>query len=149
MLQIAFYRGRTQFFDRMIQWWMRGPYSHCELVLDTKIVKGSQSSLCLSASRRDGGVRCKWIDLSSGHWDLVDVEGSRVVALEWLSKHKHAKYDYLGLFGFIFRRIGPERSRFLCSSAVAAMLGFDAGWRFDPNALYTAVYRDRRRVRPK
>lgn len=31
--KVAFYKGRHRLFDRLVQWWTRGPYSHCELLL--------------------------------------------------------------------------------------------------------------------
>lgn len=32
VIEIAFYKGRTRWLDRVIQWWTKGPYSHCEVV---------------------------------------------------------------------------------------------------------------------
>ena len=65
--------------------------------------------------------------------------GSADAAWAWLNKHKGAGYDYLGLLGFVARAIGHDTSRFVCSEAVAEMLGMSNGWRFDPCSLHAAL----------
>ena len=53
---IAFYRGRARLFNRLVCWWLRGPYSHCEALIDP-LPDGRW--LCASSSYMDGGVRLK------------------------------------------------------------------------------------------
>ena len=134
-MRIACYKGRHKglpgLFDAAVRWWTGGPYSHCELVLSEDI--------CGSSSVRDGGVRLKRIDILSGNWDLLEVGGDEQAAVEWFNAHLGAKYDYAGLFGFIWRPGRGNRQRWFCSEAVAAALGFEEPWRFDPNTLAAAV----------
>lgn len=136
-MQLAFYKGRHRglpgWFDAAVRWWTRGPYSHVELVLD--------DGTCWSSSARDGGVRTKAIDLGSGNWDLVPVVQDAAAARAWFAAHAGAGYDYLGLFGFVWRRSYGAGSRWFCSEAVAAALGYRDAWRFDPNTLAVAVAR--------
>ena len=87
----------------------------------------------------DGGVRVKHMRLDPDHWDLVPVQGSADAGWKWLEQHEGAGYDYLGLLGFIARAVGHDPSRFVCSEAVAEMLGISDGWRFDPCSLHAAV----------
>ena len=135
-MQVAFYKGRKRLFNRLTSWWLRGPYSHVELVLG---YDEAGQAICASSSMMDGGVRVKHMRLDPEHWDLVDVSGSADAAWSWLRKHEGAGYDYLGLLGFVARVIGHSKSRFVCSEAVAEMLGIPDGWRFDPCSLYAAV----------
>lgn len=136
-MQIAFYKGRKRLFNIVTSWWLRGPYSHCELVL--RIEDGL--ALCASSSFMDGGVRTKRIALDPGHWDLVDVDGDSEAAWKWLRAHHGEQYDLLGLAGFVARVLGHDKARWVCSEAVAAMLGIPDAWRFDPCSLFAAVSR--------
>ena len=96
-------------------------------------------AICASSSMMDGGVRVKHMRLDLTHWDLVPVSGNVDAAWEWLRRHEGAGCDYLGLLGFIARAIGHNPSRFVCSEAVAEMLGMSDGWRFDPCSLHAAL----------
>ena len=135
-MNVAFYKGRTRLFNRLVSWWLRGRYSHCELVLWTN---PQGVSFCVSSSFMDGGVRTKWMTLDPDHWDLVPVSGSVAQACSWSQKHEEARYDLLGLLGFVWRRAADDREKFFCSESVAEMLGFSDAWRFDPMTLWAAV----------
>jgi hypothetical protein len=135
-MQVAFYKGRTRLFNRLVSWWLSGPYSHCELVIWTN---PQGLSLCISSSFMDGGVRSKWMALDPEHWDLVPVTGSTARAMVWLDANKGAGYDVLGLVGFFWRRVTGDRRKFFCSEAVAAMLGFAQAWRMDPMNFWVAL----------
>lgn len=137
MLEIAFYKGRTRLFDRLIQWWTRGPYSHCEVATHRS---GSGAAWCISASFLDKGVRGKWIYLDPSRWDIVSVSSvDTAVAHEWLAKHLGRRYDLAGLLGFIWRPHAGSRRKWFCSEACAAILGLKEPWRFDPNTLACVV----------
>jgi len=137
-LQIAFYKGRKRFFNRLTSWWLRGPYSHCELVLGTD---ANGLAICASSSAMDGGVRVKHMRLDLANWDLVAVAGNQPQAWDWLRIHEGDGYDYLGLVGFVARVLGHDKERWVCSEAVAAMLGVPDAWRFDPCSLWAAISR--------
>ena len=135
-MKVAFYKGEKRIFNRLTRFWLRGNYSHCELILGTD---ANGMSICASSSMMDGGVRVKHMRLDPDHWDIVPVTCSADAAWLWLNKHEGAGYDYLGLLGFVARAIGHDKSRFVCSEAVAEMLGMSDGWRFDPCSLYAAL----------
>ena len=137
-MQIAFYKGRKRLFNRLTAWWLRGPYSHCELVLGAD---AQGLTICASSSFLDGGVRIKHMVLDPGHWDLIEVAGSLADARDWLQQHAGQGYDLLGLVGFIARVLGHDKARWVCSEAVAAMLGIPDAWRFDPCSLWAALAR--------
>lgn len=137
-MQAAFYKGTTRLFNRLTSWWLRGAYSHCELVLGTD---ANGLAVCASSSFLDGGVRVKHMRLDADHWDLIDVGGSPGDAWAWLLVHEGERYDLLGLVGFVARVLGQDKERWLCSEAVAAMLGMPDAWRFDPCSLWAALSR--------
>lgn len=138
VMQAAFYKGRKRLFNRLTSWWLRGAYSHCELVLETD---SNGLAVCASSSAMDGGVRIKHMRLDPAHWDLVPVAGDVHDAWHWLANHDGEGYDYLGLVGFIARVLGHYKARWVCSEAVAEMLGLPESWRFDPCSLWAALSR--------
>ena len=137
-MEAAFYKGRKRLFNRLCSWWLRGPYSHCELVLGTS---AAGLAICASSSFMDGGVRVKHMRLEPAHWDLVPVNGTTEAAWAWVGAHQGQGYDLLGLVGFIARVLGHDKRRWVCSEAVAAMLGIPDPWRFDPCSLWAALSR--------
>jgi len=132
--EVAFYKGRSRFFNRAVAWWLRGPYSHCELIM----ARNGTEATCASSSYLDGGVRTKTMVLDPDHWDVVEVDRSAIPEI-WLRVHKGDRYDVLGLLGFVWRRQSGDQRKWFCSEAVAAMLGFPEPWRFDPMTLWAAV----------
>lgn len=135
-MQVASYKGRKRLFNRLTAWWLQGAYSHTELVLG---YDDAGLAVCASSSMMDGGVRVKHMHLDPEHWDLIEVGGDAELAWAWLQAHQGAGYDWLGLLGFIARVLGHDQQRFVCSEAVAAMLGFPDPWRFDPCSLHAAL----------
>ena len=71
-------------FHKVVCWWTRSKYSHCELVIN---------GTAYSSSSRDKGVRKKEIDFSSGKWDLYPVELDEVFVLNFYERAKDDKYD--------------------------------------------------------
>lgn len=131
MVKIAFYKDKRHLFNRAVAWWTRGPYSHCELIID---------GISYSSSIGDGGVRSKVIDYREDRWDIYDLPWvNSADAKAWFEQHIGQSYDILGLVGFIIRRINGRRTRFFCSEACAESIGLTEGWRFDPNTLASIV----------
>lgn len=133
MVKVAFYKGRKKLFNILTSWWLRGKYSHCELIVKEN---PDGSCVCLSSSFMDGGVRKKNIYLNPELWDIVEVQGDLDYALEWFNAHEGQPYDVLGLSGFVLRVLGQSKSRWFCSEAIAEMLKIENSWRFDPCVLY-------------
>jgi hypothetical protein len=143
-MKIAFYKGThaglTGVFNRLVRWWTRGPYSHCEVVFSERDASGA--ALCASSSKMDGGVRLKFIALKPENWDIWEVPSADEAAVKaWFDEHVGCKYDVLGLVGFVWRRTEDDRSKFFCSEACAAALGIEEAWRFDPNTFAAAIRR--------
>lgn len=130
-MKLAFYRGHRRLFDRLVQWWTRAEYSHCELVLAER---DDGLSECASSSFLDGGVRLKLIRLAPEKWDIIDIDGDAEAARAWFHQHIGNRYDLLGLLGFIWPR-KDDQSRWFCSEAVAASIGLTEPWRYSPGGL--------------
>lgn len=97
MMQLAFYKGPPTDAGHFFAHYgvcavTFSKYSHCELVI---------GGLCYSSSARDGGVRSKRIDLTSGRWDVIDVGGDAARALEWFRAHEGKGYDWTGAARFL------------------------------------------------
>lgn len=133
MIELAFYKGQGRLFDRLVRWWTRGPYSHCEVVTHRS---SSGVAWCISSSWRDGGVRGKWIELDPAKWDVLAVPGvDSAVAHLWLARHAGAGYDIAGLLGFVWRPVRSAHRLWFCSETCADIAGVPQGWRFSPNDL--------------
>lgn len=138
-MKLAMYKatepGIYGLFDRLVRWWTRGPYSHCELVFE---YGGEDTpSLCASASLPDGGVRFRRITLDSPKWDIIDIGNeNRSRALNWFVDHDDCSYDIQGIFGLIVWRIGHRRRKYFCSEAIAEALGISDAHTITPNKLH-------------
>ncbi|HEY9460364.1 MAG TPA: hypothetical protein VIR04_06155 [Paralcaligenes sp.] len=134
-MQVAFYKGRSRIFNRLVAWWTRGAFSHCELVTG---YTSDGAAICWSSSWLDGGVRRKAIKLNPDHWELVDIPDTprtRTGAVTWFMVNSGQPYDLLGLLGFLWRPTRDVLHGWFCSEAIAAALGIPEPWRFDPNTL--------------
>lgn len=129
---MAFYKGRARLFDRLIQWWTRGSYSHCEVATHRS---ASGAAWCISSSYLDGGVRGKWIVLDPAKWDVIAIPIDSAYAHSWLAAHVGARYDWLGLLGFVWRPQTGALRRWFCSEVASHLLGLPQSWRFSPNDL--------------
>lgn len=118
-MKIAFYKAEfgTK-YDRAIGFFTRSPYSHCEIVMS--------DGKCWSSSRRDGGVRSKYIDLTE-KWDTFDLVGEfdEIAINYWFSLRTEDKYDYLGAVSSFFRIDLTSENKKFCSEVCAMVLGID------------------------
>jgi hypothetical protein len=136
-MKFAFYKAPGSIFDKLIRWWMRGPYAHVEAILEDN----GDGSYTIASSVPGTGVRIATNQtLPERDWDIVDGPGDVAAARAWFEAHNGAAYDYIGLLGFVIRPVvGYVRKKFCCSRACLLSIGFPGSWRFDPNAMYDAV----------
>lgn len=119
--------------NRLIRWWTRSPYSHCELIFS--------SGISASSSFIDGGVRFKHIVFNPAHWDFIDVAGDESSARQWFLDREDAKYDVLGIVGFVMGFIGHDKNKYTCGESIAGALGFADPERFAPALLAAVISR--------
>lgn len=123
-VQLALYKGPpsslmhniSHYTTRIFTW---SKYSHAELVIDGK---------CYSSSARDGEVRSKIIDLSSGHWDVFDIyvsEQTKVKAMSWFAEHNGDPYDYRNVVRYVLPFIGHNKKHWVCYESIGAALGIE------------------------
>ena len=131
-VKFAFFRGKGTIVDRLICFWMRGEYSHCECILADN---GDGTYLCAS-SVPGIGVRIASIELPPSDWDIIEGPGDVAAAHVWFLDRVGKAYDYIGLLGFIFRPVTIDaRDKYWCSEACLLAIGFESAWRYDPNAM--------------
>lgn len=132
-MKVAFYKHNKHLFNRLTSWWTKGPYSHIELVFD--------ENTAASSSNRDGGVRYKYIDFDPERWDVFELRYGfdKVNATKFVNRNLGKKYDFMGLFGFVWGASRDNPRRYFCSELVMGALGYKEPWRFSPNDCYTVL----------
>lgn len=144
-IYLAFYRTGGSVFSKLIRWWTRSPYSHCELAYLTEQGVQTGQYVCWTSSERDGGVRKKVMKLEKDHWDLVKVTLPKSTAgkpIAWFADNEGKKYDWAGIFGMAWSASGDKADRYFCSEACLTALQ-TTGWgrglhpsKTSPGALY-------------
>lgn len=130
--RIAFRKRSDRLFSRLIQWWERGPYSHCELVFS--------DGATASATIHDEGVYIGARSMSDADWDFIELPAHlEAKARRWFEAHEGKAYDYLGDISFVLDFIPASRDKWFCSRACADALGFVEPWRYGPNGLASAI----------
>ena len=133
-MKIAFYKGRSTPYDKLVQWWTKSPYSHAELILEDL---GGGFYLSGSASFRDSGVREKVIYFRPDRWDILEIEvKDEAFSKAWFRTNYGAKYDLWGQLGVI----GPVKDnpkKYWCSEAIAAALQLVDPNKYAPSHLYS------------
>lgn len=132
MVKIAFYKGRGDFFDSAIRWRTQSAVSHCEMVVGGK---------CYSSSPRDGGVRCKEINLDDGKWLVLATPLVNQVAVRSLFDITQGDgYDWVGaVVGQGFAARAHDAGKWFCSEWCARAMGFPEPWRYSPGLLLSVV----------
>jgi hypothetical protein len=177
-MHLAFYKGgpgsaNGSLFDKAIGLWTRSPYVHVEcafkpwmdadslFIFNEKLRQAkitvmagdppARSWLCFSSSPRDGGTRFKWIDLTDGKWDLIEVPflaDERRLALLECAKLLGRKYDWGAIFGFVLPFGEHTAGRLMCSesgttvvqnASCRRMLAAAKPWRTSPADLYALM----------
>lgn len=130
--RIAFLKRSNNWFSRLIQWWERGPYSHCELVFS--------DGATASATVHDDGIYVGRRKMVESDWDFIELPAHlEADARKWFEEHKGKAYDYLGDISFVLDFIPASRDKWFCSRACAEALGLVEPWRYGPNALAATI----------
>lgn len=132
----AFYTGTRPglagIYNRLVRWWTRSPYSHCELIFSDDIAA--------SSSYMDGGVRFKKIDFNLDNWDFIDLPvWLEQSARDWFTEHEGDDYDVLGNIYFIVSLVQDDKDAWFCSEAMSKALGIIDPWRYSPALLWSLL----------
>ena len=159
-IYLAFYKYRRSWrkepvkalADAVTRFLTKGEYSHCEIVIKRlAFTRGHHYELetvwdCYSSSLRDGGVRCKQINVRDmSKWDLVPIEGVTEAQIKaYFNRTAGKKYDWWGALGVVLG-IKQKRSKYFCSEwCFNAIYNSEDGWRFSPNQLASIFKRGNR-----
>lgn len=134
MLELALYKGAPSDLlhilgHNLTKLWTWSKYSHAELVID---------GVCWSSSSRDGGVRRKLIDLTSGKWDVFKLTDNLLVstkAIKWFLEHEGDSYDYRNILRFVIPAVGHDKNKWVCYEACGAALGISNPHKLDADKL--------------
>lgn len=136
-IALAFYKGKGTFVDWCIRTATRSKFSHVELFYGDIMAR---EATCYSSSARDGGVRCKNINISSEHWDILYVDFTPKFDPLLFNRNINAKYDYLGiLLSQFFNFRTHDKDRWFCSEICAAMMGLPAPESYSPGQLFDTI----------
>jgi hypothetical protein len=136
---LLFYKGlkaenpKATWFDRLICLLTRSRFSHVELAY----ARHGLIYSTLSASTRDKGVRPTRIDVSSGHWEVIELPAQYPVRVEWLHAQIGKRYDYLGLGGTLIHiNVFSDSDKWFCSELIGTALGIYKAWTLSPEDIY-------------
>lgn len=142
---LALYKGTGgSLYDRFSDWLIKkvtkGQYSHCEIAVERLEDWGEYDFRpiydCYTSSPRDGGVRCKQINVNNGNWDLIPLPSvTESQVRSYFERTKGRKYDWCGMLGLVFG-LKQNRKKFFCSEwCFNVIFNSEQGWRFSPNQL--------------
>lgn len=135
MIQLAFYRGSGNWFDKLVKARTNGERTHVELVFspETEPQRARGYGLSFSSSQWDGGSRFKDIEYDLTKWDMVPVNtvsggaypsaAFESAVRAWCAAHAGLKYDWRGILGFMVGKHDPgAKDRWFCSEICTAAL---------------------------
>ncbi|MDO4440601.1 MAG: enoyl-CoA hydratase [Moraxella sp.] len=137
---LACYHGRAdklshRIFDGITRFFTRGKYSHTEIA----IALSDGRYECYTSSYRDGGVRCKVMDLFADKWELIPLSITHEQVKDYFKHTQGAGYDLWGALGAV-ALFKQSDKKFFCSEwCYNAIFGSDKGWRFSPSDLASMV----------
>lgn len=145
IVYLALYKGTGgSLYDRFSDWLIRkvtrGQYSHCEIAVERLEDWGEYDFRpvydCYTSSPRDGGVRCKQININNGNWDVIPLPSvTESQVRSYFERTKGRKYDWCGVFGLVLG-LKQNRSKYFCSEWCFNVIFYsENGWRFSPNQL--------------
>ncbi len=128
MIRVAFRYGDPRLFSRLVSLVQGGDSAHCEVAYYWE----GDTYQCVSSSFVDDGLRKKEIPMPENKWRIYEVSGkTKDEVLAYYIKHEGSKYDWLGLLGFVIRRVKGFSKRKFCSEVGAEILGLKDPWRYD------------------
>ncbi len=129
-MEVWFYIGKGRLFDRLIRWYTKSKFSHCEIVID---------GMASSADAWTNRVRAiPASGFNPANWEKIQVASDAIKATTFVSSQLGKKYDWLGILGFFLPVKLQNSNRWYCSEFCAAALGI---WKrpISPQQLYEVL----------
>lgn len=117
MIQLIFYKAKGRFFDKLIRWYTKEQYSHCEIYFN--------GNCMFSADAWENKTRFKQMAINPDSWDIVDIPvTSKEIAkiYDFCIQQEGKKYDWSGIASFMFPLAKPGFNRWFCSEICTAAL---------------------------
>jgi hypothetical protein len=132
-VKFAFAKNPTTLKDKFICWWMRGPYFHSEVIL----AENADGTYTIASSVPGTGVRTAVNQsLPAADWDIIEGPGDVNTAIAWFAAHNGEAYDWLGLLRFFMPPLTLwNKSKWWCTDADLASVGWTGTHRFEPNGM--------------
>ena len=137
---LACYHGRAKKFshricDGITKFFTKGRYSHCEIAISLSDGRFE----CYTSSYRDGGVRCKAMDLPSDKWELVPLSITHEQVKAYFKHTQGEGYDLWGALGVV-ALFKQSDKKFFCSEwCYNCIFNSNKGYRFSPSDLYDLI----------
>ncbi|WP_064590497.1 hypothetical protein [Streptobacillus moniliformis] len=114
MVKIAFYKDNYKWWSRLIKWFTKGKYSHCELYIDN----------CLIGISTEQKVRIQENTLNLKKWDVFELKGiTEKDVMSFYEKTKGKKYDWKGiLLTQVFNIRRHSKDKYTCSEWCAELI---------------------------
>jgi len=114
-VSILFYKGEATFGEKLIRWWTKSPYSHCEFL--------RSDGLCHANDRFSRQSRFAYFEINPDDWDFLTIKlPSEIV--DQVEKRQFSKvgtsYDWRGIiFSQVFKFGWHSQRHWFCSKSNA------------------------------
>ena len=120
-IQVAFYKGEGNFFNKVVRWWTDSIYSHAEIILPD-----GYTWVGISPFIKSKVAERKKIMLAHKEWDFIDLdirENQYNIIMEFFEDTKGQGYDWLGMLlsQFLPCKI-KHKKRWYCSEWISYAL---------------------------
>ncbi len=135
-MKVLFFKAKKgRWDDKLIAFWTRSEYSHCEI---------EHNGYRYGSNPAKKGKIMKWArsEPSKKYWEMVDIDLDPKKLEEFINKTNGAKYDWLGIFlsQFLPFKIHSKK-RYFCSEWIAEALGYKKPHTYSPQKLYKSLIR--------
>lgn len=135
-MKIAFYKGTSTIYEKIISWKTESPYTHCVAILD----EISDGYCRVGASDPSMNGVYIYIDrFPADLWDIIDVPSIDIEkSREWFKQHSGQGYAYRSIINLVLP-VGASDDRWFCDEAILASMGMNQPWRYDPAGLVSIL----------
>lgn len=118
-IKVMFYKAEGKLSDKLIRWWTKSKYSHCEILFE--------NGLMFSADGwNSNGVRYT-SQFTPENWDVITIPLNeyKVKYLKmWCDDRVGQGYDWTGVARFVLPFLPQIEDRWFCSELLGAALKF-------------------------
>lgn len=120
-IQVAFYKGEGNFFNKVVRWWTDSIYSHAEIILPD-----GYTWVGISPFIKSKVAERKKIMFIHKEWDFIDLditENQYNIIMEFIEDTKGQGYDWIGMLlsQFLPCKI-KHKKRWYCSEWISYAL---------------------------